>query len=861
VWRVVLRSHQRHRLRLVLVCVAIAVGVAFLAGTFVLTDTDSAAIATTSAQAYEHVSVAVQGFRSSSGQTGLAGFKPVPERLLSSVRAVPGVARAQGEVDGYAQLVGRDGTLIGGSSSSTEGISVGPVAGLRPFVLAAGSLPVTSHQVVVDAQTFTSQGWHLGQQVGVVTDRPTQRFTVVGTITSRQSSDVLGSTLVGFTVPTAQYLLGTPGAYSVILASAAPGVSDQALVSRVAVAVGPGYFVVTGATFRSLVAAIDKAGSPKFSTVLDVVLGIALFVGALVIFNIISILVAQRRRELALVRCLGASRSQIYRSVLVEAAVLGLAASAVGLGLGIAAAAVLQREVNSAGVQTTAAPLVISLGTVLVSLLVGTGVTCAASLLPAVTASRISPVGALRQDSVGEVAEATTVWRVTGLALAMVGFALVGIGLFIDQGDRVELGLVGAGMALGLTGLARLSPLVIPPLITVLGWPLRHLSGLPGHLGSQNAMRNARRTAATAAALIIGVSLVSLLAIIETSQSASSNAILGRALTADFEVLHAGAPPFTDGPSGSLPLSPAVLTRLRAQPELVVSPYAFVTFLLDGQGNFGAAVDPATIGRMYDFGPVVGNMAGISRGGVAVSAPQAASGHLHVGQEVDVALTSQLPTGASTKMRVVAIYARGDIALSGYVFSTATAYGIDPSLELNAVLVKARRGVSPSAAARAVTRATAGFSDVSVQDLAQVQAVADHSNASELNLISVLLVLAIAVALLGIINTMALSVVERTRELALLRAVGMSRSQMRSMVRSEAALIGMVGALVGVVLGIFLGWVFQRALIGQGITELVVPWARLVLYVIAGAATGFVAGTIPARRAARVDMLAAIAAE
>ncbi|MGP0031913.1 MAG: ABC transporter permease [Acidimicrobiales bacterium] len=857
----VLRSHQRHRMRLVLVCLSISVGVAFLAGTFILTDTDSAAIAATSAEAYAHVAVAVQGFRSSSGQTGLAGFKPVPAGVLSTVRDVAGVARAQGEVDGYAQLVADDGTLIGGSSSAVRGISVGPVARLRPFVLKSGRFPTTSGQVVVDAHTFATQGWRLGQQVRVVTDRPTQRFTVVGTISSRRSSDVLGSTLVGFTVPTAQRLLGTPGAYSVVLAASAPGVSDPALVARVAAAVEPGYYVVTGDTFRALVTAIGDADAPKFSTVLDVVLGIALFVGALVIFNIISIAVSQRRRELALVRCLGASRVQVYRSVLVEAAVLGLAASVVGLGLGIAAAALLQRVVSNGAAQTTAAPLVISLGTVLISLVVGTVVTGAASVLPAVAASRIPPVSALRQDAIGEVDDASSRWRTSGLALAAAGLVLVGVGLFVDQGDRVELGLVGLGMALGLTGLARLSPLIIPPLVTVLGWPLRHPAGLPGHLGRQNAIRNPRRTAVTAAALIIGVALVSLLAIIETSQSASSNTVLSQALTADFEVLHAGAPPFTDGPTGSLPLSPAVLARLRAQPELVVSPFSYVRFLLNGAGNFGAAVDPRTIGDMYSFGAVKGNMAGIGRGGVAVSAQQAAGGHLHVGQEVNVAFLSQVPAGESTTMRVVAIYPRGDIALSGYVFSTATAYGIDPSLDLNAVLVKAGPGVTHDEAERAVRRATAGFSDVSVQDLAQVQAGQNHNDASELNLISALLVLAIAVALLGIINTMALSVVERTRELALLRAVGMSRAQMRSMVRFEAALIGMVGALLGVVLGLFLGWVFQRALISQGITQLVVPWARLVIYVLAGAATGFIAGTIPARRAARVDMLHAIAAE
>jgi putative ABC transport system permease protein len=861
VWRVVLRSHQRHLLRLALICVSISLGVAFLAGTFILTDTDSAAIKSTAGEAYAHVSVAVQGFESSSGRSGLAGFRPVAQSVLSKVARTPGVASAEGEVDGYAQMVGNNGALIGGDSRATAGISVGPVASLRPFVVRAGRLPARSNEIVVDAHTFASQGWRLGQGVRVVTNQPIRRFTVVGVVASRGSSDVLGTTLVGFTVPTAQRVLGTPGGFSLILVSSTRGLSDAALSARIVPVVKPGYFVVTGDALRKFVATTSSRGAPKFGTVLDVVLGIALFVGALVIFNIISMVVAQRRRDLALLRCLGASRLQLYGSVLLEAAALGLMASVLGLGLGILSATILKAHGTSAGAQTSGAPLLITTNTVVISLVVGMVVTCIASVLPAISASRIAPVAALRQDAMSEVDANSSSWRTTGTALTLLGMSLMGIGLFINQGNPVELGLVGAGMALGLTGLARLSPLLIPPLVTVLGWPLRHLSGLPGHLGRQNAARNARRTAVTAAALIIGVALVSLLSIIQTSQAASSVRTIGRAEVADFEVLHSGALPFTDGPSGSLPLSPIVLDRLRTQPQLIVSPYAFVSFLLNGHGNFGAAVNPATIGAMYSFGAVQGSMTAIDRGGLAVSTQQAGVAGLHLGQVVQIQLVSQIPTHSSVLMRVVAICPNCDLALSGYVFSTATAYRLDPSLALDAVLVKAKPGISHDEAGRIVARAVAGFSDVSVQDVSQVQAVQAASDAGELNLISVLLILAIAVALLGIVNTLALSVVERTRELAQLRTMGMTRPQMRSMVRSEAALIGIVGSVIGVVLGLFLGWVFQRALTSQGITDLAVPWARLLLFAMAGAVTGFLAGTIPAQRAARVDMLVAISSE
>jgi putative ABC transport system permease protein len=863
-WRVVLRSHQQHPLRLVLVCVAISLGVAFLAGTFILTDTEQAGISSTANSAYEHVSAAVLGPRSSSGQEGLTGFAPVPSRVLGEVRSANGVAQATGEVLGYAQLLGRNGELVGGQSESTEGVSVSSVAALRPFVVDRGHLPTAANQIVVDAHTFAGQGLRLGQSVRVVTNSPTARFTVVGVIASRDSSDVLGYTLIGFSVAEAQHLMGTPGGYSAILATARPGVSDAVLAAALIRAVAPGYLVPTGAEFRSFVSDASSQGAPKFSVVLNVVLGIALFVGALVIFNIINLLVSQRRKELAMLRCLGASRAQIYRSVLGEAAALGVVASGVGLLIGIGAAALLRGESGGAAAQTSSAPLVIGSWTVIISLVVGTAVTCVASLLPAMAASRITPISALRRDAMDDATASAGGWKSSGLSMAGSGLALVLIGLFINQGDRVELGLVGVGMAVCLIGLARLSPLLIPPLIAVMGWPLHHLSGVSGVLGRQNATRNARRTAVTAAALIIGVTLVSVLAIIDTSQSASTNQVVGKALTADFEVVHNGALPFTYGPRDSLPVSPAILHRLQsssASSKVAVSPFAFVTFSLHGRGNFGAAIDPSTIADMNSFGSVQGDLAALAHGGMAVSTQQAAVSDVHVGEEVPIVFDNQRDTGQSTTMRVVAIYPQGDLALSGYLFSTATADRIDPSLLLNAVLVKARPGVPVSAARQAVERAVAGYSDVVVQDEAQVQSTLDRSDSTEYNLISVLLVLAIAVALLGIVNTLALSVVERTRELAMLRAVGMARSQMRSMIRAEAALIGMVGSLAGVVLGVFLGWVFQRALVSQGITELVVPWGRLVLYAVAGAVTGYIAGTIPARRAAKVDMLAAIAAE
>jgi putative ABC transport system permease protein len=862
VWRVLLRSHQRHRLRLVLVCLAIAIGVAFLSGTFILTDTDQSAISATADQAYGSVSVAVQGPPTASSLRGFAGHSVVPASVVGAVRSVDGVTAVAGEADGYAQVVGRGGTLLGGSSATARGISVAAVPDLRPFTLTAGHLPRAAGQIVVDARTLAADHLRVGASVQVVTEQPARSFTVVGTVSSRQGSDVLGSSLIGFTPAVAQQVLGTPSGYSVVLASGQAGLSPSVLAARVAAVVGPSVEVLTGQQLAAETAAFSSVGAPKFTTVLDVVLGIALFVGALVIFNVVSMLVAQRRRELALLRCLGASRRQVIRGVLIESAVLGLAASIVGLGLGLAAAAFLVRNVATAGgAQTSAAGLDVRFSTVLVSLVVGTAVTALASVLPALSAGTITPVSALRRDVMGEVDDRAGHSRRTGATLVVAGLVVLGIGLTLGQGDQTEIGVVGAGMILTLIGVGRVSPLLVPPFIAVLGWPLHLVAGLPGRLGQQNASRNARRTVATAAALVVGVALVSLLAVIETSAKASADQQLGQALSAQFEVLPAGAAPLTEGPAGAQPLSSAVLGRLQGERDLVVSSFSFAAFRLNGVPNYGATINPTTIDALVNFGHVTGSLSGLAGNAFAASTQQAADAHLHVGQVATISFDNQAGVVTPVRLRVAAIYSQGDLALSGYLFSSAVVAHLDPSLTLSAVLVAGRSGVSHGEAAMAVQRALAGFSDVSLQDSAQVQAAQDRSIASNVQLISVLLVLAIVVALLGIVNTLALSVVERTRELALLRAVGMTRAQIRAMVRAEATLIGLIGALFGVLLGLFLGWVFQRALSTQGVSELVVPWARLVLYVVAGAATGIIAGTIPARRASRVDMLGAVASE
>ncbi len=825
-----------HKLRLALTALAIILGVTFISGTFILTDTLQSTFNTLFGTIYAKVDFQVRG-AAQLGSGGGATRNPLPESVLATVRQVPGVAVADGQVQGYAQFVARDGRAIATGGAPTLGVSFDPYPQLSALHLIAGRPPAGPGDVVMDAGTAQKYGFAVGQRVRVLSVTVPRTFTITGIAQFGSASNLAGATLAAFTLPTAQALALRPGQLDDINVLTAPGASQAAVQRAIARALPPGTEVVTGKTVaQENTSSIDRALS-FFSTALLVFAFISLFVGAFTIYNTFSIIVGQRTRELALLRIVGASRRQVFGSVLAEAAITGLASSVIGLGLGVLAALGLEALLRGFGITLPPESLVFAPRTVLVGLFTGTVVTVVAAIGPARGAVRIPPVVALddRQPIAGASLRRRLVW---GAALALAGVVLLAIGL-----AQSAIGLVGAGAAGLFLGVAMLSPGIARPLASVLGRPLARALGVAGKLGRENSMRSPRRTAQTAAALMIGLALVSAMATFGASLSRSATAGADQAISADLIVTASGSGQLSEASAAAASAVPGVTTA---------------TAFYSGRFEAGdtlttlTAVSTAHLADTVILRMTAGTAGALARGELLIDSTTATSRHLSVGDTTGARFTR---TGR-TVLRVGGIY-QANALIGSYVVSAAF-FAQHYSARPPAGLLLRTTG---AAADRAVTRALAPYPNLQVQTRAQFEQTQAANVNQLLGLVYALLGLAVLIALIGIVNTLMLSVFERTREIGLLRAVGMRRRQVRTMIRSEAVILAVFGAIVGIVIGTALGLALVASLRQQGITETVVPVSSLVIFLLLSAVLGLIAATWPARRAARLDILAAIATE
>jgi putative ABC transport system permease protein len=768
----------------------------------------------------------------------MAEREPVPAELLDTIRAVDGVAEAVGAVEGYAQVVGPDGKAVSTGGAPSFGVSYQPDSQQESLVLRAGEAPARPDEIVLDVSTAERAGIEVGDRVTVLLRGPAEEFTVAGLVGFATSDNLAGAALTGFRPDVAQRVLGSPGTFSEIAVAAEEGVESDALQSRLAAVLPESVEAVTDEAVIAESADAVKEGLGFFSTALLVFAAISLFVGAFLIFNTFSMLVAQRTRELALMRALGASRRQVTGSVLLESVVVGLLASVVGFALGLGVAVGLRGLLGAMGIDLPDGETVVRARTLVAALVVGVGVTAAAALVPARRAARISPVEAMRES--GPAEDRSLVKRgIGGGVLLLAGVALLAGGL-----AEGELPLVGLGAVLSFLGVATLSPFVARPVTGLLGAPFARL-GIPGRLGRGNAVRSPRRTSATAAALMIGLALVSAVSVLGASIKTSVVAVVERSLGADY-VLH------TETWS---PYSTEVAEALRDEPGI-----AAVAAFRDGEARVGdkitylQGVEPDALEQVLKLDVVDGSIAALDAGELAMSEEAAAAQGLRVGDEVPVTWSA---TGEQS-MTLGAVYAAnefaGDVLVSDVVIDANTTSNL-----VNVVAVSIADDASPAQTRAAVDEAVAPFPNVIVEDQAEFIAAQEKQLDQLLNAITVLLVLSVLIAVLGIINTLALSVVERTRELGLLRAVGLSRRQLRRMIRVESVIIAIYGALLGLGVGIAFGWALVRALREQGITEFTLPVDRLVLVLVVAAIAGVLAAALPARRAARLDVLQAVA--
>jgi putative ABC transport system permease protein len=738
-------------------------------------------------------------------------------------------------------VLDRDGQVLDTGGAPGMGVSWTEEDGLRTGEITEGRAPAAAGEVVLDADTVEKTGFEVGDSITLLTTGPRIDAELVGVFSYGENGGLAGASMAAFDTATAQELLLAPGAFTAVAVAAESGVSHDDLAETIAVEVGSGYDVKTKSEQAADLATALEDGLSFINTFLLAFAGVALFVGSFLILNTFSMLVAQRTRELALLRALGAKRRQVTASVLLEALLLGVLGSTTGLGVGLGLAHGLKALFGRLGL-TLDSGLVFTLDTVLWSYAVGVLVTVVAAYLPARKASKVPPVAAMRDEAPG-AARSLTVRTVTGSALAAVGAVALLLGTRAEEGAP---GLVGLGAVALVAGAIALSPVLARPFIRLVGLALPRLAGRTGHLARENAVRNPRRTAATSSALMIGLALVTGFSIVGASANAAVDDLVEDSIAADYVVSTTVGQPFT----------PEVAERLREVDGVeTVTQSRFGTARIDGEDAFFVAFDPATIGDALHVDVVSGDMTELASDGLYVEEPVADENGWVVGQEVEFLL----PNGEQRDLRVAGTYEPNE-GMGSYVVSMDTFDGTGGAALDRYVYLTVADGAA-GAAREAIEEVVAAYPVVDLKDREEFKDEQRGQVDQLLMIINALLVLSVLIAVLGVVNTLVLSVIERTRELGLLRAIGMSRRQVRRMVRLESVVISVYGAALGLGLGTLLGVSLVGALESQGIARVVLPGGQLVGFLLVGALIGVVAAALPARRAGRLKVLEAIATE
>src|SRR3954469_2400480 len=835
-----------HKLRLFLTATSIALGVAFLAGTLMLNDSMQRAFDDVFGSVNSGTDVAV---RAEAGAVKTEdpddSRPPLPAKVINVVRGVDGVAVAEGSVRGYALLTDSHGKPIQPQGAPTLGGNLASDPGMRgDITLRTGRAPQRPGEVAIDASSAKNGDLAVGSTTRILFRGAPEKYTVVGTVGYAGEDDLGGSTSAYFDLATAQRVLGKQGVYDSISVKAGDGVSDSTLAKRVDAALPRGMEALTGQAVADEASAAVKKGLGFLSIALEGFAGIALFVGSFIIWNTFSMQVAQRTRELALFRAIGATRRQVMRTILAEAVVLGLVASALGILLGLGMAKALSALMTTFGFVLPTASLRIQPSTVLVGFLVGTLVTVVAAVAPARRATRVLPVEALR-DAAPTATQFSHTRLGLGLALAAGGVGALLWGLF---GSGTPL-LIPGGVVGVVFGVTILAPMIVLPMASVIGAPLKG-AGVSGELARENAMRNPKRTASTAMALVIGLTMVAAVTVFASSLKSSFSDVLTSSVKAQLYVI-------TPSPNAE-GFSPDVTKVVRGVDGVdVVSGSGFGAANFDGKAGGFTSIDPTTADKAFDLGMVDGKAADLKDGGVLVYDKTANAKGWKVGDVVDTAFARH----GSAQLRIDGLYHEKGFVNADYVISLGTHDKYVPDRLETTDMVVVDNGADVDVVEQRVDDALASHPDATVMDKEEFEGALANLIDQLLSLVTVLLLLAVLIALLGIVNTLALSVFERTRELGLLRAVGMTRGQVRSMVRWESVVISVIGALIGAALGIGLGVALTHALADQGIEKISIPGLQLGIYIVAAAVAGVVAAIGPARRASKVDVLRAVVTE
>ncbi|MET9789479.1 ABC transporter permease [Streptomyces canus] len=842
-----LRAHKR---RFAGTFLAVFLGVAFLAGTLVMGDTLRAGFDTMFGNATSGTDAVVRSAEAITTPGESQGVRePVDTELVRTVEQVPGVAAAVPDIQGAGQLIGADGKPIGGQGPPTVAGNWIDDPELNPYRLAEGRAPKKSGEVVVNRGTADRGDLKIGDTTILRTPDPVE-VTIVGLATFGGEDGMAQVTFTGMTLSDAEkYLTAGPGEASSIQVRAGPGVGQQELVDRLTPVLPRGVEAITGQeSTEENTDMISSQFLDIFTTFLLVFSGVALLVATFSIHNTFAIVVAQRTRENALLRALGASRRQVTASTLTEASVVAVTASAAGLAGGIGIAAGLQALFPAIGFPFPEGDLVVSALSMVLPLAVGIIVCLGSALLPAVRAGRTAPLAALRETAVDQ-SGASRVRAVIGGGLAALAVAVTLTGVLVSP----SLWLAGAGAVTALAAFVVLGPVASTTAVRVIGVPLDRLRGVTGSLARRNALRSPRRTAATASALMIGVSVVCLFTVFGASLKATMDQTVSRSFAGDVAV---STPSFGAGGSG---LSPRLAGAVQQLPEVDTAVgLGRGVAEVDGKGRALTVTDPLALERTFDLGKVRGSLSDLGTDGIAITEKEAEKQGLTTGDKARLTFTD----GVKDTFTVRAVYGQSELA-GDYVITRAAWAPHRTQDSDTLVAVSFKDGVSTGAGKAAVEKVAARYGDPDVQTRDEYAQSSAAGIDMMLTLVYALLALAVLIALLGIANTLTLAIHERTRELGLLRAVGQTRSQLRAMVRWESVLVAAFGTAGGLALGAFLGWVLVKASDGASDSAFAfaMPPLQLAVVALVGLAAGALAGLRPARRAARLDVLRAIATE
>jgi putative ABC transport system permease protein len=844
---IALRSLWSRKLRTGLTLLAILLGVAMISGTYVLTDQINNGFTDIFVKSEQGTDVSIT-HRSAFTANYFGPAGTLPQSMVDTVRSVRGVAEAAGQVGGSGAAV------VNGTSVSTGGapqlvFSTVPER-FSSSTYVAGGPPSRSGEVGIDQNLATKEKLRVGGTIGLSTPQGVKPVTISGIFNFAQGTSIGGATLVTTTLADAQSWYNMPGQVSTISVAAAPGVSSEELVKRLRAALPDYTDIKTG---KQTAQDASKAVSAALGSVLTPALlafgGVAVLVGAFIIFNAFSMTVAQRMREFAVLRSLGASRRQVLTTITSEALVMGIVASALGIAAGLGLAAGIIALMKAANIGLPASGLVLAPRTIIVSVIVGIGVALLAALAPALRATRVPPVAALQEGASLPPSTASRFGPYIAAALAVLGVVTLGIGMFTHTTTSIRLLEMGGGVILIFVAVAMLARYIVRPVANTIGWPLAKLAGTPGVLARENSMRNPTRTAATAAALMIGLAVVVFVAVFAQGLKTSFVDAIDRSVNASFVI----------STQNGAPMPANALDAVRGVPTVdeAAGIYSTQVVVNGGKGTAGAnAVNPALFGPLWNFHWLKGGsdaLLGRLTGSNVIVEEQFA---LKYGLSPGKGFVAMNSAGRLAPFRVIGEFR--DLLMTGFTMNQTTFDQFFPLTQQDPSFILAKStGYGVPVVKRQIAAALTAFPTAQVRTKAEFNAAQVKSINTLLYLLYALLAVSVIISLFGIVNTLVLSVYERTREIGMLRAIGTTRRQMRRIVRYESVITAIIGGILGTILGVIFAWVVTTRLGAQGIT-FSVPWLQLVIFLVVAAIVGVLAAVLPARRAANLNILEAV---